>query len=94
MRSLHTTPLTIQRSLTHSFLPALSLFRSMLILLCCLKDGGKGTSVSNSEISSRKVKLFLCICYTYEDLTIQCCLGTSLRNILRLKHSMFSEILL
>uniref|UniRef100_A0A2K5KWF2 Uncharacterized protein n=2 Tax=Cercopithecinae TaxID=9528 RepID=A0A2K5KWF2_CERAT len=87
MRSLHTTPLTIQRSLTVCkealFLPALSLFCSMLILLCCLKDGGKRTSVSDSEISSRKVKLFpwlqirwftllASICYTYEDLTIQC----------------------
>uniref|UniRef100_A0A2K6L5X3 Uncharacterized protein n=2 Tax=Rhinopithecus TaxID=542827 RepID=A0A2K6L5X3_RHIBE len=79
MRSLHTTPLTIQRSLTMS----LSLFCSMLILLCCLKDGGKRTSLSDSEISSRKVKLFpwlqirwftllASICYTYEDLTIQC----------------------
>lgn len=87
MRSLHTTPLTIQRSLTVCkealFLPALSVFCSMLMLLCCLKDGGKRTSVSDSEISSRKVKLFpwlqirwftllASICYTYEDLTIQC----------------------
>uniref|UniRef100_A0A2K6SS44 Uncharacterized protein n=1 Tax=Saimiri boliviensis boliviensis TaxID=39432 RepID=A0A2K6SS44_SAIBB len=75
MRSLHTTPLTIQRSLTLS----LSLFCSMLILLCCLKDGEERTSVSNGEISSRKVKLFpwlqirlgltllAGICYTYED---------------------------
>lgn len=50
----------------------------------------KRTSVSGSEISSRQVKLFpglqillASICYMYEDLTIQCCLGTSLHNILR-----------
>lgn len=58
--------------------------------LAVLSKKIKRTSVSGSEISSRQVKLFpglqillASICYMYEDLTIQCCLGTSLHNILR-----------